>query len=207
VAGRRAWVARRGRGPPLKAGRIRSLDLSRLPRWWLIVAAVLPLLLVVAIVAALAGPAVLTPAVRIGDRAPDFALADLDGRTVRLSDYEGRPVIVNFWASWCLPCRDEFPLFDAALREHADEGLAVVGIVYRDRSEAARAFAEQLGADWPLVMDPGETVARAYGVFGPPESWLIGPDGRVVSRQIGPYTAPELEAGLARVLGSGSAED
>ncbi len=171
-------------------------------------AAVVPLVLVGALVAAwVGGTALLTPAVRIGDRAPDFALADLDGDTVRLSDFAGRPVLVNFWASWCLPCVDEFPLFDAALREHGDEGLTVVGIVYRDRSEAARAFAERLGAEWPVVMDPGETVARAYGVFGPPESWLIGPDGRVASRQIGPYTAAELEAELERVLGSGSAED
>lgn len=169
----------------------------------------LPLLVVGAIVAAWAGgTALLNPAPRVGERAPDFALADLDGETVRLSDYEGRAVLLNFWASWCIPaCADEFPLFDAALREHADEGLAVVGIVYRDRSEAARAFAEQLGADWPLVMDPGETVARAYGVFGPPESWLIGPDGRVASRQIGPYSVAELDAELERVLGPGSAED
>jgi cytochrome c biogenesis protein CcmG, thiol:disulfide interchange protein DsbE len=172
------------------------------------VAVVVPLVLVGALLAAwVAGNALLAPAVRIGDRAPDFALADLDGDTVRLSDFEGQPVLVNFWASWCLPCVDEFPLFDAALREHGQEGLAVVGIVYRDRSEAARAFAERLGAEWPVVMDPGETVARAFGVFGPPESWLIGPDGRVASRQIGPYTAAELEAELERVLGSGSAED
>ena len=194
--------------PTTEATRIPPLDLTRLPRWWLVVAAVLPLLLVGALVASwVSGTGLLTPALRVGDRAPDFALADLDGRTVRLSDFDGQPVLVNFWASWCLPCVDEFPLFDNALGRHADEGLAVVGIVYRDRSEAARAFAEQLGAGWPVVMDPGETVARAYGVFGPPESWLIGPDGRVASRQIGPYTAAELEAELERVLGSGSAED
>jgi cytochrome c biogenesis protein CcmG/thiol:disulfide interchange protein DsbE len=107
-------------------------------------------------------------------------------------------VIVNFWASWCLPCVEEFPLLAAALDDHADIGLAVIGIVYRDRSEAARAFGERIGADWPLAMDPGEAVARAYGVYGPPESWLIGPDGRVVSRQIGPYSAEELEAQLSQ---------
>ena len=166
-------------------------------------AAVIPLALAAGILlVAGAGAGLLTPALRVGDRAPDFALADLDGRPVRLGDYAGRPVLLNFWASWCLPCVDEFPLLDAALEAHAADGLAVVGIVYRDRSEAARAFAEQFGAGWPMVMDPGEAVARAYGVYGPPESWLIGSDGRVVSRQIGPYSADELDAELDRMFGA-----
>lgn len=165
------------------------------------VAVVTPLVLV-AILGSLwvAGAGLLTPALRVGDRAPQFALADLDGRPVRLSDYAGRPVIVNFWASWCLDCVEEFPLLAEALDAHEGEGLVVIGIVYRDRSEAARAFADQLGATWPLVMDPGEAVARAYGVFGPPESWLIGGDGVVVGRQIGPFTREGLEAQLDRLL-------
>ncbi|MGH2392499.1 MAG: TlpA family protein disulfide reductase [Candidatus Limnocylindria bacterium] len=160
-----------------------------------------PLLLAVVLVVGVAGGAgLLAPALRVGDRAPDFALADLNGEPVRLADYAGRPVLVNFWASWCLPaCAEEFPVLAEALEVHADIGLAVIGIVYRDRSEAARAFGNQLGATWPLVMDPGERVARAYGVFGPPESWLIGPDGVVVSRHIGPFTADELAVELAKL--------
>jgi cytochrome c biogenesis protein CcmG/thiol:disulfide interchange protein DsbE len=158
------------------------------------------LLAVVLVVGVAGGAGLLTPALRVGDRAPDFALADLDGEPVRLADYVGRPVLVNFWASWCLPaCAEEFPVLAEALDANADIGLAVIGIVYRDRSEAARAFGEQLGATWPLVMDPGERVARAYGVFGPPESWLVGPDGVVVSRHIGPFTADELAVELAKL--------
>jgi cytochrome c biogenesis protein CcmG/thiol:disulfide interchange protein DsbE len=172
-----------------------------------VVAALLPLAVVAVAVALGGGTGLLTPALRVGDRAPDFSLADLDGRPVRLANYAGRPVLLNFWASWCTPCVEEFPLLDAALTEHADAGLAVVGIVYRDRSEAARDFAEQLGADWPLVMDPGETVARAYGVYGPPESWLIDSDGRVFGRQIGPYTADELDAELDRLLSGNQDEE
>jgi cytochrome c biogenesis protein CcmG/thiol:disulfide interchange protein DsbE len=184
------------------------IDLARLPRWWLALAAAAPLLLVAAILAAGTGfPGIGAPAVRVGDRAPDFALADLEGRPIRLADYAGRPVLLNFWASWCGPCVEEFPLFDAALAEHAEDGLAVVGIVYRDRSEAARGFAEQLGAGWPLVMDPGEAVARAYGVYGPPESWLIDSQGRVFSRQIGPYSAGELAAQLDQLLAVGTNEE
>jgi cytochrome c biogenesis protein CcmG/thiol:disulfide interchange protein DsbE len=165
-----------------------------------VLATTVPLLLAVVLVVFVAGGAgLLTPALRVGDRAPDFALADLDGEPVRLADYVGRPVLLNFWASWCLPCVEEFPILAEALEVHADIGLAVIGIVYRDRSEAARAFGEQLGATWPLVMDPGERVARAYGVFGPPESWLIGPDGTLISRHIGPFTAEELAAELVHL--------
>ena len=205
-------MARMTRARPTTEARpirpIRSLDLSRLPRWWLVLAAVVPLLLVGGLALVWAGGAgLLTPVQRVGDRAPAFSLADLDGATVSLADYAGQTVLVNFWASWCLPCVDEFPLLDAALKDHADEGFAVIGIVYRDRSEAARAFADQFGAEWPLVMDPGEAVAQAFGVYGPPESWIIGPDGRILSRRIGPYSAAELEAELARVLGTGETEE
>lgn len=143
----------------------------------------------------------LTPALRAGDRAPDFSLADLNGEPVRLADYAGRPVIVNFWASWCIPaCVEEFAVLAEALEEYADVGLAVIGIVYRDRSEAARAFGLEHHATWPLAMDPGEQVAMAYGVFAPPESWLIGPDGTVVSRHIGQFTAEELAEALAQLV-------
>lgn len=165
-------------------------------------AAVLPIaLLLVVAVGWAATSGLLTPALRVGDRAPEFALADLDGNPVRLSDYAGQPVLVNFWASWCVPCVEEFPILQGSLDAHADAGLVVIGIVYRDRSEAARAFADQMAAEWPMAIDPGEAVAQAYGVLGPPESWIIGPDGIVASRQIGPYTAEELEAQLDEVLG------
>jgi len=167
-----------------------------------VVATTLPLAVAVVGFGVWAGAeGLLAPALRAGDRAPDFSLADLDGEPVRLADYAGRPVIVNFWASWCLPaCAEEFPVLAEALVAHADIGLAVIGIVYRDRSEAARAFADEFGATWPLAMDPGERVARDYEVFGPPESWLIGPDGILVSRHIGPFTAEELAAELGHLV-------
>jgi cytochrome c biogenesis protein CcmG/thiol:disulfide interchange protein DsbE len=146
------------------------------------------------------GPGLLTPALRLGEPAPAITVTDLDGRPVRLSNYAGRPVLVNFWASWCLPdCAEEFPILAEAIEANADIDLAVIGIVYRDRSEAARAFGDQFGATWPLAMDPEEHVARAYGVFGPPETWLVGPDGTTLARHIGPFTADELAAELDRL--------
>jgi cytochrome c biogenesis protein CcmG/thiol:disulfide interchange protein DsbE len=140
-------------------------------------------------------------AARIGTTAPAFALADLDGHPVRLADLRGRPVIVNFWASWCAPCVEEFPLLRAALAKHRDAGLAIVGIVYRDRSEAAREFMARMGASWPAAMDPGETVARQYGILSPPESYFIARDGMVAGRQIGQLSAADLDRQLSLILG------
>lgn len=136
----------------------------------------------------------------VGSRAPDFALADLDGRPLRLSDLRGRPVVVNFWASWCGPCVEEFPLLMAAVDRHAADGLAVVGIVYQDRSEAARRFMTRTGAPWPAAMDPGDVVATAYGVLAPPETFFIDGDGIIRARHIGQLSEASLESSLGAII-------
>lgn len=140
----------------------------------------------------------------MGDVAPDFTLTDLDGRPVRLADLAGRPVVVNFWASWCGPCVEEFPLLRDAAADHADEGLAVVGIVYNDRPAAAREFIERHGGTWTAAMDPGGTVAAAYGILGPPETYFIGRDGVIVARQIGQISEASLADKLAAILDEGA---
>lgn len=186
------------RGPALQAPLGR-----RLPRRWLVMAALLPLVLLAGwgawMVARDAAPA----GARIGSVAPDFALADLEGNPVRLADLRGRPVIVNFWASWCGPCVEEFPLLQDAMAMHEAEGLAVVGIVFRDTSDGARDFMARMGAAWPAAMDPGEAVADGYGIFGPPETFFIGADGVVAARQIGQLSAADLHRHLARILPGG----
>jgi cytochrome c biogenesis protein CcmG, thiol:disulfide interchange protein DsbE len=178
----------------------RGVDLRRLPRRFLVYAAVLPFVVIGAAAFALSlrvGP---TSPTTIGSMAPDFSLVDLDGDEVRLADLRGSPVIVNFWASWCGPCVDEFPLLRAAVEEHVDDGLIVLGIVYQDRSEAARAFMERNGGSWQALMDPDERVATAYNIFGPPETYFIGRDGRIVARHFGQFRADSLEAKVAAIL-------
>jgi len=138
---------------------------------------------------------------RIGEPAPGFVLADLDGNRLSLGDLRGRPVIVNFWASSCAPCVDEFPLLTSTAAAHRSDGLAVVGIVVRDSSVAARDFLARMGATWPSAMDPGDAVAMQYAIIGPPDSFFIDRDGVVVSRQIGPLSAADLERRLAGILG------
>lgn len=180
----------------------RRVDLRRLPLRHLVLAAVLPLLLLALLAAALLlrGGASSSPT-SVGSAAPDFALADLDGNPVRLADLRGRPVIVNFWASWCGPCVEEFPLLREAAARHADDGLVVVGVIYRDRSEAARAFMERNGGTWIAAMDPDERVAEAYGILAPPETYFIGRDGTIVARQLGQFSASSLDEKVAAIIG------
>ena len=176
------------------------MNLRRLPLGVLVVGAVLPVILLglLAIVLLTRSPA--TSPTAVGQAAPDFILADLDGNPVRLADLRGRPVIVNFWASWCGPCVEEFPLLRDAAERHEAEGLAIVGIVYQDRSEAARSFMERTGATWPAAMDPGERVASAYGILAPPETFFIGRDGTIVARQIGQFSAASLDEKVAAII-------
>ena len=175
-------------------------DLRRLPFGYLVGAAVLPLLLLVIGGALLLGRLPSSSPTAIGNPAPNFALADLDGNPVTLDELRGRPIVVNFWASWCAPCVEEFPLLRDAAARHAGDGLAVVGVVYDDRSELARAFMERYGATWPAAMDPGFAVADAYAVIGPPETYFIGRDGTIVARQIGQFSAASLEEKLAAII-------
>lgn len=170
---------------------------GELPRRWLVVGAVLPLVLLAGWAAVLFAQRAAPSGARVGAPAPQFALSDLDGNPVRLSDLRGRPVIVNFWASWCGPCVEEFPLLEAAAAAHEQDGLVIVGIVFRDNSEAARAFMSRMGVTWAAAMDPGEVIADTFGIHGPPETFFIDAEGVVRGRQIGQLTAADLERQLA----------
>jgi cytochrome c biogenesis protein CcmG, thiol:disulfide interchange protein DsbE len=178
----------------------RGVDLRRLPLAVLVTAALVPVLLIGAMVAIRIAQAPGSTPTTVGSVAPDFSLETLDGDALRLGDLRGRPVIVNFWASWCLPCQEEFPLLQAAHEAHAADGLAVIGIVYQDRTQAARTFMERYGATWTAAMDPDDRVASAYNILGPPETFFIGRDGRIAARHIGQLSAASLEAKVAAIM-------
>jgi cytochrome c biogenesis protein CcmG, thiol:disulfide interchange protein DsbE len=140
----------------------------------------------------------------VGSPAPDFRLPALDGHgDERLADYRGRPVIVNFWASWCNPCRKEFPLLKRALRRHRAQHLAVIGVTYQDIPSDSRAFVEQRQATWPQGVDEGGTVASAYGVRAIPQSFFVRADGTIAARVFGFTSEAALARPLAELLGRG----
>lgn len=131
-----------------------------------------------------------------GDPAPALTGTTLDGKPFDLASLKGRPVVVNFWASWCVPCRDEFPLFKDALATGAASDLAIVGVVFNDDDAAARSFLTKAGADWPSVSDPSGALARAWRVVAPPQTYFIDRDGTIRSRQIGQVTPADLQRQL-----------
>ena len=129
----------------------------------------------------------------IGRPAPAAAVTDASGRRLALTALRGRPVVVNFWATWCVPCRQELPLFATAAREHRAQGLAVVAIDYQESPEAVRGFWRDLGLDLTPYLDPNGSAARAFGVglqeTGLPLTVLVDRRGTVrsvVSGQVGP---------------------
>jgi cytochrome c biogenesis protein CcmG/thiol:disulfide interchange protein DsbE len=117
--------------------------------------------------------------------APDFTLTALDGATVRLSEFRGHPVIVNFWASWCVPCRQEFPVLRRALRDHRADGLVVLGVIWNDLPRDARAFARDQQARWPMLIDPDRIAGTAYGITAVPQSFVVRPDGTLSAHVYG----------------------
>ena len=178
----------------------RGLNLRRLPFGYLFAALIVPLLLAILLGVYLVSRNPVAAPTAIGSLAPDFSVADLDGNPVRLADLRGRPVIINFWASWCGPCVEEFPLLRDAAARHAGDGLVVIGIVWQDRSEAARDFMARNGATWVAAMDPGGRVARDYGMLGLPETYFIDRDGIIRARQIGQISAASLDEKIAAII-------
>ena len=137
----------------------------------------------------------------VGEPAPLFTLTSLDGREVSLESFRGRPVMLNFWASWCLPCRKELPLLLATASRHRDEGLALVGVVYQDEVAPARSFHRYIGGDWPGLVDPEGEVASAYLVRGVPQTFFIDRAGVLRGHHIGEVDQPDLDANLPAILG------
>ena len=137
----------------------------------------------------------------IGKPAPPLAGTTLDGVPFDLAAHKGSPVLVSFWASWCGPCREEFPLLEDAAKRHAAEGLVVVGSLYKDDADPARAFVAEQGATWPTVADPERSIGSAWKVLGPPQTFFVDREGTIREVQVGQVRdAAELDRLLATIL-------
>lgn len=147
------------------------------------------------------------PSPLIGEPAPEFALETLDGGTLSSSELAGRPYLVNFWASWCIPaCVDEHPVLMGARDRYGDR-LALVGVLYQDTPSGALDFLARYGdGGWPTVLDTNGAVAIDYGVTGPPETFFVDAEGIVRAKHFGPMTDADLEAAVTALLGTAGAD-
>ena len=117
-----------------------------------------------------------------------------------LAAYRGHPVVVNFWASWCQPCRDEFPLFKERLSAlGATDGLVILGVLYKDQAELATPFVADQGASWPTVTDPDGLIAAAYRVVAPPQTYFIDKVGVLRAIQIGQVKPEDFASQYAKI--------
>lgn len=123
----------------------------------------------------------------IGKPAPVFALERLDGSgKVALADLQGKVVVMNFFASWCLPCTQENPALVRVYERYRSSDVVMLGVNYQESRDNGLAYVQRMGMGWPTVADDDGRVALSYGVFGPPETFFIGPDGVIAGRHIGP---------------------
>lgn len=135
----------------------------------------------------------------VGELAPQFALRDPEGSVRRLSDYRGQVVWINFWATWCDPCRRELPAIQRLADEFQDEGLVILAVDFRESSSTALDFWEELDLDLPILLDSDGDVAEQYRLFGFPDHFFIDRDGVVRALETGGLTEGEMRERLAQV--------
>jgi thiol-disulfide isomerase/thioredoxin len=144
---------------------------------------------------------------RTAEPAPAFELTDLGGRVVRLDDFRGRVVVLNFWATWCAPCRDEMPELERVGRELGGRGLVVVAVNLKEAHEKVEPFAAELGLSFPVLLDPTGEVGERYRVQALPSTYFVGRDGALAGFALGyrDWESPGARAYLAGLLDAGPA--
>ncbi len=139
--------------------------------------------------------------------APDFTLANLKGGELSLADYKGKVVLLNFWATWCGPCRDEVPDFVKLVESYGDQGFVIMGISMDDGPEPVHEFYEEFKMNYPVVMGNAQVAQLYGGVFGIPISFLIGRDGRIYSQHMGVVPRSVIEAEIKELLAHDGQEE
>jgi cytochrome c biogenesis protein CcmG, thiol:disulfide interchange protein DsbE len=135
--------------------------------------------------------------------APAFTVTTLDGATLSSADLAGKTVVVNFWNTWCAPCKEEAPALAEFYDRHRDESdFAMVGIVRDDTTRAVREYVEEENVGWTIALDPKSKAALAYGTTGQPETFVIAPDGRVAGEQFAAVRVEDLETMVRAARGT-----
>jgi cytochrome c biogenesis protein CcmG/thiol:disulfide interchange protein DsbE len=132
--------------------------------------------------------------------APDFTLATFDGEVIKLSELRGKVVVINFWASWCVPCREEAAYLESTWRKYRDRGVVFIGVNYVDVEPAAQAYIDEFDITYPNGPDLGTKISQAYAIKGVPETFYIAKNGELRGLKIGPLVEPELDEKIEELL-------
>ncbi len=130
----------------------------------------------------------------------NLSLQALDGGTIRLADYRGKTVALNFWATWCPPCRAEMPELNRYFLDHRDQGFVLVAVNTGETPELARGFIRENGFTFPVALDPDSRIADRFGITGLPVTLIIGPEGEIIYRHTGLITLDVLDAQVRPLL-------
>lgn len=136
----------------------------------------------------------------IGAVAPDFTLTNLEREEVTLSQYRGRPVVINFWATWCVPCRNEMPAFQRAFEAHKKDGLVILAINFEEGEDLVRLFIRELGITFEVLYDTQAEVTKTYQVTGLPRTLFVSREGVIQHIQVGEVKEEMLAGFLEHVL-------
>ena len=136
----------------------------------------------------------------VGYGAPEFTLALFDGSTVKLSDLKGKAILLNFWASWCIPCRDEAPALESSWLKYRNKKVAFLGVNIWDDDSNALSYMEKYGGGYPNGKDPEGQIAVDYGVAGVPETYFIDPTGKITEKYTGPLDENKIDFYMGRAL-------
>jgi len=153
------------------------------------------------------GGAALTAADPAGKPAPDFELKSIDGKSYKLADLRGKAVLLNFWATWCPPCKIEIPWFIELQKQYADQGLVVVGVAMDDdtnKQKVVSDFVSQMKIDYPILLGTDQVADQYGGVDALPTTFFIGRDGKIVRRVMGLAGHSEFEDAIHAALREGS---
>ena len=150
--------------------------------------------------------AALTSADPAGRAAPDFELKSIDGKSYKLADLRGKAVLLNFWATWCPPCKIEIPWFIELQKQYANQGLIVVGVAMDDdtnKQKVVKDFADQMKIDYPILLGTDQVADQYGGVDALPTTFFIGRDGKIVRRVMGLAGHSEFEEAIQAALKEG----
>ncbi len=136
----------------------------------------------------------------VGKPAPVFNLELYGGGTINLEEFHGKPVLINFWASWCIPCRDEAPALESAWSKYKDKGIHFVGVNIWDDNENALAYLSKYGSQYPQGKDPNDQVQLDYGVGGVPETYFVNSEGMITDKFTGPLKVEYIDYFMDRAL-------
>jgi peroxiredoxin len=142
---------------------------------------------------------------KVGLRAPDFALQAMDGKTYRLSELAGRPVLINYWTTWCIPCKAELPILEKLHQEYQQKGMAIISVnaIDQDSTDKVQGIIDQFSMTFPVLLDQGGQFAGLYQAIFFPTTVMVDANGVIREINLGDSTEEELRASLEKLLAGG----